>query len=206
MIVDVSSLCLYIVAPILVVQKAKLRRLGTLRQAQNSLREQVNQLSFAIEKLKTQNIELDLQATELSKVTSEYTRLSQQYGSQVDRLMAIVKENGEIQDKIKKNLEVQVMQSALDTILKCDTDEDFAISQDEIPQMQLRLSKIKGVEFDKANFDRLFKKNKGELKLKEIMEMFRNLKDDIPEEENIFHLKPEKLAPTTPRSRSFLGF
>ena len=205
-IVDLSSASLFVIAPIVVVQKAKLRKLGTLRQAQNDLRAQVNRLSMEIENLKLQNIELDLQTTELSKVTGEYKKFAKARGAQVDRLLSIVEENGAIQAKIKRNLESQVMQQALDTILKCDTDEDFSISQKEIPQMQLRLSRIKGVEFDKRNFDKLFKKNKGELHLKEIMAMFRNLKDDIPEEENIFHLKPEKLAPTTPRSRNVFGF
>jgi len=206
-VVDVACGCLFIVSPVVIVQKYKLRKLGTLRQEQNELRNEVNKLSAEMDSLKQQNIELSNEATELSSVAAEYKKLSKERGEQVDRLVAIVKENGEIQNKIKKNLERAVMQQALDTVLKCDTDEDFSISQKEIPQLKLRLSNIPGVEFDKENFDKLFKGRKGDLKLQDIMEMFRNLKADIPEEDNIFHLKTEKLPANTPRKqRSFLGF
>jgi hypothetical protein len=200
-IVDISCCCLFIVAPIAVVQKIKLNRLGTMRSQHNELRNEVNKFAAQNEKLKATNMQLDLECTKLQGVTAEYKALAKEYGGQVDRLVAIVKENGEIQAKIKKCLQTQVLQQALDTILKCDTDEDFAISKKEIPQFKLRMKRIPGVDFDEANFDKMFKENNEELHLKEIMQLFRNLMDDIPEPDNIFHLKPQALAP----KKSLLG-
>jgi biopolymer transport protein ExbD len=74
-------------------------------------------------------MKLDKECTNLQGVTAEYQTLANQYGDQVERLVCIVKENGEIQAKIKKSLQTQVMQQALESILKSDTNEDFAISQ-----------------------------------------------------------------------------
>jgi hypothetical protein len=200
-IVDIACCCLYIIAPVAIVQKIKLSKLGTLRSQHNELRNEVNKLAAQNERLQNTNTKLDLQCTELQGVSAEYQALVKQRGAQVDRLLAIVKENGEIQAKIKKNLQTQVMQQAMDTILKSDTNEDFAISVKELPQFKLRMKGIPGVEFDEANFGKLFKEKEGELGLKDIMQLFHNLVDDIPENDNVFHLKPQALAPR----KSFLG-
>ncbi|KAG7343426.1 hypothetical protein IV203_021371 [Nitzschia inconspicua] len=192
-IVDVACVCLFVVAPTVVVQKMKLRKLGTLRNQQNKLRIEVNKFAEQNEHLKNSNIQLDLECTELQSVSAEYTALTQKHGAQVDRLLAIIMEQGEIQAKIIKSLEAQIMQQAMDTILKSDTNQDFAISCKEIPILKLRMRNIPGVEFDEANFDRMFQQNDGELGLNEIMRLFHNLLDDIPEEDNVFHLKPEAL-------------
>jgi hypothetical protein len=66
------------------------------------------------------------------------------------------------------------------------------------------MKNIPGVIFDEPNFDKLFQEKKlkdEELHLKEIMQLFRNLMDDIPENDNVFHLTPQVLVPR----KSFLG-
>lgn len=194
-IVDIACGCLFVVAPVAVIQKVKLNKLPTLRSVHNELRRQVNKFHAQNERLQSSNVKLNAECNELKGVEAEYGVLAKKYGANVDRLLAIVKENGEIQKKIVKSLQSQVMQQALDTILKADTNDDFAISQKEIPMLKVRMNGIPGVEFDEANFDRLFKQNKGELGLHDIMQLFRNLVDDIPENDNIFHIKPQALAP-----------
>jgi predicted RNA-binding protein len=203
-IVDISCGCLLIVAPIAVVQKIKLNKLGTFRSQHNELRNEVNKFAAQNEKLKGINVKLERECTNLQGVTAEYETLAKQYGDQIERLVGIVKENGEIQAKIKKSLQTQVMQQALESILKSDTNEDFAISQKELQQFKLRMKNIPGVIFDEPNFDKLFQEKKlkdEELHLKEIMQLFRNLMDDIPENDNVFHLTPQVLVPR----KSFLG-
>jgi hypothetical protein len=77
--------------------------------------------------------------------------------------------------------------------------KNIAISQKELPQFKLRMKNIPGVIFDEPNFDKLFQEKKvkdEELHLKEIMQLFRNLMDDIPENDNVFHLTPQVLAPS----------
>ena len=201
-IVDFACACLFVVTPIAVHQKWQLARLPTLRGQHNELRQEVNKFAAQNDRLAANNQQLDVEVTELQGVDKEYAKLAAKHGAQVDRLLKVVEENGKLQARIKKSLQTQVMQQAMDTILKCDTDEDFSISHKELPQFKLRMSRIPGVEFDEANFDALFKSKKGDLSLKDIMQLFRNLTDDIPENDNVFHLKPEKLV----KSSSFLGF
>jgi hypothetical protein len=203
-VVNIACSCLFVVAPVIVIQKAKLRKLGTLRGQHNLLRLEVNAFSAQNERLKQQRVQLDSNVTSLKEVEAEYERLRGKMGSDADRMFTIVKQNGEIQAKIKKNLESQVMQEALDTVLKSDTDSDFSISEKEIPQLKLRLKNIPGIDFDEKNFDKLYKDRTGDLQLKDVMKMFRNLKDpNVPEKDNIFHYETKQLVP---RSKSFLGF
>ena len=109
-------------------------------------------------------------------------------------MVQIIKEQGEIQAKIKKNLEHQVMQDLLDSVLASDTDQDFSFDKRELKRLKLRLGNIPGVELHKDNFDKLLLDENKEITVSEIMEMFRNLKDDtIPDEDNIFTLKPEQI-------------
>jgi hypothetical protein len=202
-VVDFACACLLVVTPIALHQKWQLAKLPTLRSQHNELRREVNKFSAENDRLSQNNIKLDSEVTELQGVEKEYQKLVKEHSTQLDKLLRIMEENGKLQARIKRSLQTQVMQQVMETILKCDTDDDFSISQKELPQFKLRMSRIPGVEFDESNFDALFKEKKGDLHLKDIMQLFHNLTDDIPENDNVFHLKPEKLAP---RSSSFLGF
>ena len=107
--------------------------------------------------------------------------------------MGIIEENAKLQAKIKKNLQAQVLQTVLGLALQNDRDEDFSFSNQELRRLRTSLANIPGITFDKNNFDKLVGRKEA-LKLSDIIKMLRNLKDDIPEQDNIFHLSPEKLA------------
>ena len=204
-IVDVACVCLYVVAPIAVIQKVKLSKLGSLRTQQNKLRNNVNDFSAENSRLSSNVEMLNVEVLDLKTVSSDLAAITKKSGGQTDRIVEIVKENGQIQSKIKRHLETQVMQSVLNAVLASDTDEDFSISVNEIARMKLRLKNIPGIKFDEKNFDAMYANKVGEkeLQMNDIMKMFRNLKEDIPEQENIFHIDTKQLAP---KKRSILGF
>ncbi len=127
-----------------------------------------------------QNVEHDLEA------------VAKKAGGQTDRLVAIIKENAALQTKIKRNLEAAVMQNVLQIILKSDKNMDFNFDQAELKRLKWNLSNIPGVTFDANNFER--KIGNKNLTLADIMAMFRNLKEDIPEEDNIFHITPQNIV------------
>ena len=124
--------------------------------------------------------------------------LEQKSGGQTDRLVDIIRETTNLQTKIKRNLEAQVMQSVLSLVIQSDVDGNFTLDQKELKRLQLNLSNIPGVTFDKENFEKKIGKDK-HLKLADIMSMFRNLKANIPEEENIFHITPKNLVSNSKR-------
>ena len=103
------------------------------------------------------------------------------------------KENGDIQKQVKHNLEREVVQSVMSILLSSDRNQDFLLSGKELTRLQVKLGSIPGIRFDKENFQKITG-DKKELHTKEIMRMFRNLKADIPEEDNIFHLEPRQLT------------
>jgi hypothetical protein len=90
------------------------------------------------------------------------------------------------------------MQNALKQVLSADRDMSFTFSKKELKRLQINLSNIPGVTFDKANFEKLVYTHGEEgVKMGDLMQMFRNLKDkSVPEADNIFHLEPEKLLKT----------
>lgn len=144
----------------------------------NKLQQTVSGIQTAIHDLK--NVEQDLQV------------IAKKSGGQADRLVSIIEENAKLQAQIKRNLEAQVMQSVLRLTLKSDADMNFSFDKVELRRLKVNLSSIPGVTFDKENFEK--KIGDKNLSLADIMAMFRNLKSDIPEEENIFHITPEKLV------------
>jgi vacuolar-type H+-ATPase subunit D/Vma8 len=128
----------------------------------------------------------------LKNVETELEALAKKSGGQTDRLVSIIEENAKLQAKIKRNLEAQVMQNVLSFTLKSDRDMNFLFDKSEIRRLKVNLSNIPGVTFDKDNFEK--KIGDKDLTLADIMAMFRNLKADIPEEENIFHITPQTIV------------
>ena len=135
----------------------------------------------------------------LQTVEQELEQVSKRTGGQVDRLVNIVQENAALQAKIKKNLEAEVLQNVLQIALESDKNMDFSFSEPELKRLKVRLASIPGITFDAANFEK--KIGTKALTLKDIMAMFRNLKADIPEEENIFHITPHTIS----KSRGLFG-
>jgi hypothetical protein len=86
------------------------------------------------------------------------------------------------------------MQNALKQVLSADRDGSFTFSKKELKRLQINLSNIPGVTFDKSNFEKLLVNDDEVMKMSDVMQMFRNLKDPtIPEADNIFHMQPEQL-------------
>ena len=113
----------------------------------------------------------------------------------MNKLVGIIKLNGELQTKVKANLESSVMQSILTAVLVSDINEDFTLNKRELKRVETRLNSLPGIAFDRNKF-RKFVGNKTELHLNDIMKMLRNLKDKdhtIPADQHIFTLAPEKM-------------
>lgn len=109
----------------------------------------------------------------------------------VSRLTELVKRNGEIQAQIKQNLERQVLNDIVSTVVNTDRSQDFALNDVELSMLIMRLKAQKGVQFDEANFRKLVEMP---CTLASILKVVRNLMDDsVPEEENVFHLQPREL-------------
>jgi hypothetical protein len=123
---------------------------------------------------------------------SIFYRVVKTSGGNADRLVEIVQQNKELQQKIKANLERNIMQDILEAVLVSDLNEDFSLNLKELKRLETRFANLPAVTFDKANWTK-FVAGKEVIDLATVMGVLRNLTDDIPDEDNIFHLHPEKL-------------
>lgn len=138
----------------------------------------------------------------LSEVEEGLSKIADKSGTQVSRLVEIVKENGELQLKIKKALERQVMQGIVDAVVTSDKDGNFTLSPKETEMLKMRLRNIDGIVLNQTNFDNMIASDENELTVPDVMNIVRNLlDDDVPRERNVFVLDPESLLKKSgPRS------
>ena len=81
------------------------------------------------------------------------------------------------------------MQNVLEALVQSDSNQDFSLNLGEKEMLILRLSNLPGIVFDDDNFRKMV--GDKDLNISHLMQMLRNLMDDgIPENDNIFHLKP----------------
>lgn len=126
---------------------------------------------------------------------------ARKFGGHADRLYQTIQENDVLQKQIQKNLQSQIIQNILTSALKQDSDEDFRFDATELKRLKMSISQIPGVTFDSQNFDKLIVDSKQELKLSDIMRMFRNiLNQETPEDKRIVRLTPRKIV-----QRGFFG-
>ena len=130
----------------------------------------------------------------LQKVEDDLNEIAAKSGTQVDRLVNIVHENGELQEKIQDALQAQVMQQVMSAVLAVDRNRDFTLSPNEVQILEMRLQNIPGVIFDLAKFHHFLRSDVGELTLADVCGIAHNLKDDtVPDEEKLFRFQPHDL-------------
>ena len=119
-------------------------------------------------------------------------------GTQVQRLVDLVQENGQLQKEIKSTLEKQVMQQIIDVVVSSDRDGNFTLTPQETQGLKYRLQNLQGIQFNGSNFDHMIASDENELTLTDVMNILRNLLDDeVPEQDNVFVLDPESLTRKT---------
>jgi len=191
-VVTTASVLLLAFGPLIMVQKCKLNSLGGMRGQLNMLRASANEFSAENDKLHGSVNVLEGQVASLKGVEKDLELVAMEAGAQVGTLVSIVEQNGELQGKIKSHLEAEVMQTILTAVLTVDKNEDFTLDARELRRLEMRLSNLPAIEFDKKNFEKYI--GHKEMSLDRLMQVLRNLtNDDVPETENIFHFHPEQL-------------
>uniref|UniRef100_A0A7S2GX79 Uncharacterized protein n=1 Tax=Helicotheca tamesis TaxID=374047 RepID=A0A7S2GX79_9STRA len=171
-------------SPYAAYQKRQVNEVGTLRDQNNRLRENVNGMMQENDKLKANVDRLEGSVTELEDVEKDLAKLANT--DNLDRLVEVVKETKRVTANIKKALEADVMFQVMEVLMKSDQNRDFIIGPKEINMMILRMKMVSGVKFNEKNF-RAKVAAEGNMSLTSIMDLFRDLEDDgIAEEDAIF--------------------
>mmetsp|Transcript_48156 Transcript_48156/g.145464 ORF Transcript_48156/g.145464 Transcript_48156/m.145464 type:complete len:258 (-) Transcript_48156:235-1008(-) len=178
--------------PYAAYQKRKLKKLGDFRGQHNDLREKVNDIHIENDRLGANVDRLEKNVSKIEEVEKDLAKLADT--SNVDRLVKLVKEQGEITKQMKENLKARVVHDVMSTIIRSDRNRDFMIGPMEMQELVMRLNNIGGIGFKEDKFKALLGKKK-KYTLSNIMELMRNLlDDDIPEEERICELKTDDLT------------
>jgi hypothetical protein len=78
--------------------------------------------------------------------------LAAKRGTQVDKLVQTVHENGQLIKKINALLEASVTNRLISAILQSDRENDFCLSAVEVKELTMTLSILPGVDFDPVAF------------------------------------------------------
>lgn len=187
-VVDVAGGFLCFFAPYMVYQKGVLRKLGSFRQLLNDLRAQINDLMVENDKLKASVDQLSVNVDELEKVEEELSLLVQ--SNNIDRLVEVVKKTKEVNEKMRRNTQSQIVQQLITTVLRTDRDGDLKLNPIELRQLMLRLSNQDRFSFHRDRFENIVGDITEPVPVDKIMQVIRNLKDDtLTEDENVFSIQ-----------------
>jgi len=145
----------------------------TLNRENRKLQENVEQLETSVKGLKVQKEKLDI--IQSTQVTS------------LDALENQLEESKEILNKMKKNVQGEILGNLFEVMLAADADGDDTLDDHEIQELIFKLEKLNGVDFK----DELVKKTIVEhgSSIDAIMNLVRNLmSQDIEERNKYFHI------------------
>jgi hypothetical protein len=135
---------------IMLLQRRRLRKDGTLRQKNQELRRQIHYLRQERERLHRTMDRLDETVAELHHIPQELHRISK--NQNVDRLVAMVQEQKELQEKIRTKINQQIMQQMLTIVVREDRDQSWTLRPTEIEKIIVRLGLVEGIEFNEGLF------------------------------------------------------
>jgi hypothetical protein len=193
LVVEIAGGFLVFFAPYMVVQKRILAKLGTFRSLLNQLRMQVNEFMVQNDILSANVTRLHGSVNELELVEEELSALANT--DNVDRLVYVVKETKRINALMMKNTQSAIVQQLITTVIRTDRDLDLKIGPHELRNLMSRLQVQPGFDFHEDRFLAMLGNTDEPVPIEKIMDVVRNLKcDEIPEEENIFTMRPEQLT------------
>lgn len=137
--------------PLAVSQRRSLNSMRTFRGIHNALRDEINRLHGINDALKQTNTQLYDSVSAMERVEHEFNEVVKSQGGDVSQFQGLVKENRLITNEIQNIQKQRQMQHILTTILRCDTDESFTLSD-----QQLRLC-LKRLEQHNVDVNRLSK-------------------------------------------------
>lgn len=130
----------------------------------------------------------------LNQVEKKLTALATKRGTQVDKLVQTVHENGQLLEKIKATLEASVMNQLVSSIVVSDHDRDFCLSASEVQELTVTLSCLPGVNFDQVAFHSFINSDDGQLTLTDVLKIIHQLKDDtVQDTDKVFTFQPKDI-------------
>ena len=139
-----------------------LKNSASIVDLNSQLKQQSNKMAAENKKLKKKVAKLEETANRLKEVEEGLATMADQQGTDVNRLMQLVEENGKAIDEMKILMKGKICQNIISIMLKCD-DGDFRLDEKEIEVLCLRLDNIDGVIFHEEIMRKLINDQNGSL-------------------------------------------
>mmetsp|Transcript_32388 Transcript_32388/g.39809 ORF Transcript_32388/g.39809 Transcript_32388/m.39809 type:complete len:277 (-) Transcript_32388:349-1179(-) len=175
--------------PLVAYQRTQIVDTRGLRDFINEIRNTVNELAETNAKITTNIDQLENECGRLKETEGAFQDLAAKQGQNVNKLVELVKESGEITKQLKAAVRFEVSNTIIDVIMKADSSGDFTLDPTEVEMLMLGLQSAceELVTFDEDKLRDLINSNGGDLNsvLKLVAEMYD---DDIPEEDKVLQV------------------
>jgi len=179
-------------APYVVYQRKQLRDGDSMRRVQNRIRQEVNRLQEQNSVIHESIDDLTDTVDRVANVEQELRALAGIQGQSVEEFCGLLQEHEKINEKIRKNIQTQVLHQLMDEVMKADRDQDGQLDNREIMTLKYYMKSMQSVIFHEDRFDAILMKDQS---MKSLMQVVRNLLDsDVPEHKRVFELKVADVA------------
>jgi uncharacterized protein YukE len=184
-VVIVGGILSAIVGPYAYYQQVQLTDIKALQETHAVIKVEVDKLSTENKRLAKNIDEMSGTVQNLKDVEDALDVITKVQGQSVEEFKKQVQTSKEILAGMQSNLKTNILQNLLTLVLGSDANRDNSISEEEVNALIRRIVQMPGVTVKED----LFKKMVVGKDPSAIMEIIRNLlREDVPEEENIFTL------------------
>mmetsp|Transcript_40875 Transcript_40875/g.87055 ORF Transcript_40875/g.87055 Transcript_40875/m.87055 type:complete len:344 (+) Transcript_40875:3-1034(+) len=142
-------------APYSAYKEKQMSKIPTLRSMNNKLRDASNELGEQVDVLSEEIDALEPEADRAAAVEEELRGIAEKQNFNVNKLVELVQENGEILAQMRNNLRQRIVQDIIAIVVKSDRDNDNSIDRSEAKTLALRIRlslQEYGVVFDTEKF------------------------------------------------------
>jgi len=174
-VVYVAGALSMVIAPYAVFQQRQLTDIESLQATHDRMHSEVSRLHEENLRLKNNVEELEGTVMRLEDVEGAINMLTETQGLSVQEFSKQVEDNRQILAKMQNNLKTSVLQNLLTVIMRCDTDGDFTVKEEELEGLLKRLKSITGVRVREESFRNLVAQSNGNIDA--VMEMIKDVMD-----------------------------
>lgn len=184
-VVIIGGILSAVVGPYAYYQQVQLTDIKALQETHAVIKAEVDKLSTENKRLAKNIDEMSGTVQNLKDVEDALDVITKMQGQSVKAFAKQVQESKEILAGMQSNLTTNILQNLLTLVLGSDANRDNVISEEEVNALIRHIGSMSGVQMKEDLFRKMIVgKEPGA-----IMEIIRNLlREDIPEEENIFTL------------------
>jgi hypothetical protein len=152
----------------------------TVLELLSAYREALNNLRMHTEEMRDENVrltsEIDVlqqRVQTMKEIEEALGNLADQQGSDLNRLMDLIKENRKITDQQREYLKSKAVEDAIALVLEVDRDGSFNLNAMEIDQLILGLRLIDMIQLDEEAFRERVQQRNGDMRY--VLRLIRNM-------------------------------